>query len=215
MTYVWPLPGWLGPIDLHWGSNPGASDLMAPAGTPVVSVSDGTVTFAGYDSLGGNAVEIHGADGLDYYYAHMRSSPLVRAGQAIAAGTPLGAVGNTGDASGGPAHLHLGIGHGIQTGGGPAGGAGIGFDAVSFLRQLAAGRAGGSVPGLTPVGVPVVGGIGAAVSALTSRATWERLLLVAGGGLLLVIGLVLAFSPAEAAALRGAVRGAKVAAVAA
>lgn len=138
--YTFPLPGWSGPIDLHWGTFPGASDLMAPAGQPIVSISAGTVAFSGNDSLGGNAVLIDGNDGLEYYYAHMRDTPLVKVGQDVQPGTPLGVVGNTGDAAGGPTHLHIGIGKTIITGGGAQGGAGSDFNAVQFLRDIYAGN---------------------------------------------------------------------------
>jgi murein DD-endopeptidase MepM/ murein hydrolase activator NlpD len=135
---TFPVVGWSGEIQNHWGtSERGATDIMAPSGTPIVAVRGGRVTWAGSDGLGGNNVLIHDdATGLDFYYAHMRDAPLVRAGQTVTAGAPLGYVGNTGDAAGGPTHLHLGIGYGIVQGGGPSGGAGKGFDAVGFLQSI-------------------------------------------------------------------------------
>jgi hypothetical protein len=135
---VFPLVGWVGSILPHWGQSGqlGGSDLLAPAGTRVQAINPGIVTFAGYDPIGGNAVQIHGSDGLDYYYAHLQALPSVIAGQAVQAGTALGLVGNTGDAAGGPTHLHIGIGYGISTGSGAGGGLGQGFDAVSFLKGL-------------------------------------------------------------------------------
>ena len=136
--YVFPLPGWAGSINNHWGnpSATGGTDLLAPRGTPIYSVAPGTVTFSGYDPTGGNAVQIHGNDGRDYYYAHMDQAPLVQAGQTLGQGTTLGKVGNTGDAAGGPTHLHIGIGYGINTGADAFGGLGNNFNAVNFLQQL-------------------------------------------------------------------------------
>jgi murein DD-endopeptidase MepM/ murein hydrolase activator NlpD len=150
---TFPVVGWQGDIQNHWGtSERGATDIMAPSGTPIVAVRGGRVTWAGSDGLGGNNVLIHDdASGLDFYYAHMRDAPLVRAGQTVTAGAPLGYVGNTGDAAGGPTHLHLGIGYGIIQGGGASGGAGKGFDAVGFLQSIyGRGRRGGGGGQLTP-----------------------------------------------------------------
>jgi murein DD-endopeptidase MepM/ murein hydrolase activator NlpD len=150
---TFPVVGWSGEIRNHWGTGErGATDIMAPSGTPIVAVRGGRVTWAGSDGLGGNNVLIHDdASGLDFYYAHMRDAPLVRAGQTVTAGAPLGYVGNTGDAAGGPTHLHLGIGYGIIQGGGASGGAGKGFDAVGFLQSIyGRGRRGGGGGQLTP-----------------------------------------------------------------
>ena len=135
-TSVFPLPGWNGVVQLHWGVSSGGSDLFAPRGFPVVSVSSGTVVESGFDRTGGNAVLIRGTDGLQYYYAHFDDRPAVRVGQQVTPGTLLGHVGNTGDASNGPTHLHIGIGHTILLGADAYGGTGSGFDAVSLLRTL-------------------------------------------------------------------------------
>jgi hypothetical protein len=138
---VFPLVGWQGSVQPHWGQSDqiGGSDLLAPAGTTVQSINPGRVTFAGWDPIGGFTVQVHGTDGLDYYYAHLQALPAVISGQIVQAGTILGGVGNTGDAAGGPTHLHLGIGYGIQTGSGADGGLGINFDAVGFLQGLLSG----------------------------------------------------------------------------
>lgn len=124
----------------------GGSDLMAPRGTPVVSMSGGTVVDTTYENpnapgstVGGNTVLIRGDDGLEYYYAHLDGAPLVKPGQKIAAGMSLGAVGNTGNAykdGKGETHLHIGIGHGISNGQGAAGGLGVDFNAKNFLSSL-------------------------------------------------------------------------------
>jgi murein DD-endopeptidase MepM/ murein hydrolase activator NlpD len=58
-------------VALHWGSHPGASDLFAPRGTPVVAMRGGEVVSVGTeatDQYGGNNVLIQGDDGLTYYY---------------------------------------------------------------------------------------------------------------------------------------------------
>jgi murein DD-endopeptidase MepM/ murein hydrolase activator NlpD len=143
---VFPVAGWTQPVSLHWGSaeGTGATDIMAPAGSQIVAVRGGQVTYAAYDPTGGWAVMVQGDDGLQYYYAHMQAAPSVQAGRRIGAGTGLGLVGNTGNASTGPAHLHIGIGPQIRTGTGALGGAGEyadgrPFDAVSYLNSILSG----------------------------------------------------------------------------
>jgi|SRR5579859_3137864 len=141
---VFPLPGWTGPINSHWGvaGNNGGSDLMVSASgvQPVVSMVSGKVTFvssqASAPTSGGNAIEIHGIDGLDYYYAHLADAIGLKPGDTVAAGQLLGTADTTGDAAGGPPHLHIGIGYGIQTGTTATGGLGKGFDAVAALKAL-------------------------------------------------------------------------------
>ncbi len=135
--YVFPLVGYTGSIELHWGSYPGASDLFAPIGTPLLVMRGGRVEYADYDSLGGWAVLVAGDDGLRYWYAHLRDRPLVGAGTTVATGQPLGFLGASGNADGGTPHLHLGIGPQILTGSGPTGGAGSDdYDAVGLLRRV-------------------------------------------------------------------------------
>jgi murein DD-endopeptidase MepM/ murein hydrolase activator NlpD len=83
-----------------------ATDYAAPAGSPVVAVANGTVTFAGWDSGYGNLVRIKHASGLTSGYAHLsRIAPGVRAGHAIRQSELVGLVGQTGLATG--PHLHF------------------------------------------------------------------------------------------------------------
>ena len=89
------------------------NDILAPRGTPVVAPVAGTASR--HDNrLGGHSFYLHGADGVTYYGAHLDSysSNYGR----VSAGTVLGWVGNSGDARGGPTHLHFEIHPG---GGGP------------------------------------------------------------------------------------------------
>lgn len=213
--YVFPLPDWRGLIGLHHGTDPGAADLMAPSGTPIRSMVDGTVTSVGTTGPGGNNVTIHGADGLDYYYAHMRDLPLVQQGQAVLAGAGLGVVGETGNAAGTGPHLHLGIGHGIAEGVDAHGGAGNGFDAVSFLRKILAGAVDVLNPGAgTPPAAPG-GGVRFDPGGLVPAGFWTRGVAVVVGGALLVGGLTYALLSSDTgqATVRVAARGAKKAAV--
>jgi flagellum-specific peptidoglycan hydrolase FlgJ len=124
----------------------GGSDLMAPRGTPVLNMQSGTVqevfTDNGSHQVGGNAVLIHGDDGLDYYYAHFDQPSSAKVGQRVGVGEQIGAVGNSGNAykgGQGDTHLHVGIGHGISNGVGSEGGLGQNFNAQSLLTDLQAG----------------------------------------------------------------------------
>jgi hypothetical protein len=88
------------------------------------------------DEFGGNNVLITADDGLDYYYAHGDRPPQVALNTRVSTGAFLFGVGDTGNAKGTGPHLHIGIGHGIQDGVGPAGGAGRDFNAVELMRSL-------------------------------------------------------------------------------
>lgn len=79
------------------------NDILAPRGTPVVANVSGTVSRHP-NGLGGLAYYLKGDDGITYYGAHLDS---FAAQGRVGAGTVIGAVGNTGDAAGGPPHLHF------------------------------------------------------------------------------------------------------------
>lgn len=79
------------------------NDLFATKGTPALAtVAGNAVQRVGV--LGGNQVKLLGDDGTSYYYTH-----LDRFGQGgrVSAGTVIGYVGNTGNAVGGPPHIHF------------------------------------------------------------------------------------------------------------
>ena len=83
-------------------------DYGAPAGAPVVSVSNGTVSFAGWTNGGGRTVRVRHTSGYESEYMHLSAiasgiTPGTRVGQ----GDLLGNVGQTGLASG--PHLHYGL----------------------------------------------------------------------------------------------------------
>lgn len=134
--YSFPVVDYQGSIQLHWGEDQGAADIFAAAGTAIVAMRGGKVTSAGYSDIGGYNMTIQGDDGLTYYYAHMQNQPAVSAGQTVAAGVFIGQVGDTGNAKGTGAHLHIGIGHGIQSGTGPRGGSGANYNATALLQQV-------------------------------------------------------------------------------
>lgn len=79
-------------------------DYGAPVGTPVLSVADGVVDFAGQQRGYGNVVEIRHSGNRSTLYAHL-SVIGVEKDQKVAKGDVLGAVGATGWATG--PHLHF------------------------------------------------------------------------------------------------------------
>ena len=83
------------------------NDLLAAMDTPLVAVAAGTVQWAD-DDLGGIGAWLMGDDGVGYYYAHM-SHREGDAPRRVARGEVIGYVGDTGNAVGGPPHLHFGM----------------------------------------------------------------------------------------------------------
>jgi murein DD-endopeptidase MepM/ murein hydrolase activator NlpD len=84
-------------------------DIFAKKGTPVVAITNGTISYTGERGLGGKQVWLRdGLFGKSLYYAHL-DSITVQAGAAVKVGDTLGFVGNTGNAKFTPPHLHFGI----------------------------------------------------------------------------------------------------------
>lgn len=75
------------------------TDYAAPIGTPVQSIGDGRVVFAGRKGQDGNLVKIQHSNGYETYYMHL-SRILVREGQHVAQGQRIALVGMTGLATG-------------------------------------------------------------------------------------------------------------------
>ena len=86
------------------------TDIIAPKGMYVVSPTEAVVIKTGYGENGGNYVYTANPGGETYYYAHLDSiEEEITRGEVLKAGSLIGRVGNTGNAAGGPDHLHLGI----------------------------------------------------------------------------------------------------------
>jgi murein DD-endopeptidase MepM/ murein hydrolase activator NlpD len=81
------------------------TDIMAASGAPVVSITDGRITFEGYGTSAGNWIILSGDDGNSYWYMHNRKN-LVSDGR-VGAGEQIATVGDTGNAVGGPPHVHF------------------------------------------------------------------------------------------------------------
>ncbi len=88
-----------------------AIDIMAPAGTPVLAVADGTVEKLFDSKQGGTTLyQFEPSGRLAYYYAHLqRYADGIAEGQAIRRGQVIGYVGSTGNASPDAPHLHFAI----------------------------------------------------------------------------------------------------------
>ena len=80
-------------------------DMVEPFGSPIYAADDGIVALVGSTSTGyGNYVVIAHSGGLDTLYGHL-SAALVKVGQAVNQGQPVGLEGSTGNSTG--AHLHF------------------------------------------------------------------------------------------------------------
>ena len=84
-------------------------DIFGNFRTPVLAISEGTVTRVNENNLGGKVVWMR-PKGKDYtlYYAHLDEQIAVE-GQEVKIGDTLGLMGNTGNARTTPTHLHFGI----------------------------------------------------------------------------------------------------------
>jgi murein DD-endopeptidase MepM/ murein hydrolase activator NlpD len=107
--YVFPVGGGPDVVSTsHDHHDYPAADIAAPEGSPVFALTDAVVVDAWPSSYGrcGIGLKIHAQDGEDYVYCHLAYlEASVQPGAALAAGTPVGVVGMTGNTTG--PHLHL------------------------------------------------------------------------------------------------------------
>ncbi|MCW3096768.1 MAG: peptidase [Chthonomonadaceae bacterium] len=96
----------------HTGQIAYAFDFGLPAGEPIKASAPGTVSVladgGNYNGGWGNYVIINHCDGTYSLYAHMQTgsiSSVIRNGQQIQQGQPIGRCGSTGNSTG--AHLHI------------------------------------------------------------------------------------------------------------
>ena len=102
-TLVWPVPG--GSISQYYHAGHLALDIAAPYGSQIVAAQSGTVTWSGWKNNGGGyVITIEHGNGMRTSYNHL-SSVWVSAGQYVAAGQGIGAVGCTGICTG--PHVHF------------------------------------------------------------------------------------------------------------
>jgi murein DD-endopeptidase MepM/ murein hydrolase activator NlpD len=88
-----------------------ALDILAPMGTPVVAVEDGTVAKLFNSKAGGITLyEFDPGKDYAYYYAHLdRYADGVKEGDAVHRGQVIGYVGVTGNAPKDTPHLHFAV----------------------------------------------------------------------------------------------------------
>jgi murein DD-endopeptidase MepM/ murein hydrolase activator NlpD len=110
---IWPTNGYVtsgygnrispftGRIQFHAGL-----DVATDFGTTVVAPARGRVVFAGTNGALGRMVELDHGYGVRSHFGHLSKS-LVKQGQTVERGAPIGAVGSTGRSTG--PHLHYGV----------------------------------------------------------------------------------------------------------
>ena len=88
-----------------------ALDILAPRGTPVVAVEDGTIVKFFTSVRGGLTIyQFDPSETYAYYYAHLgRYAPGVSEGDRVTRGQTIGYVGTTGNAPANTPHLHFSI----------------------------------------------------------------------------------------------------------
>mgnify|MGYP000623573264 CR=1 FL=1 len=84
-------------------------DIMAAEGTPIVSPTEAVVLRTSKGSSAGNYVTTANPGEETFVYMHLDEIADIDDGDVLKVGDIIGYVGNTGNASGGPAHLHLEI----------------------------------------------------------------------------------------------------------
>ena len=100
----WFEPAYGGYPHFHTGI-----DLIEPFGSPVYAADDGIVALVGSSSSGyGNYVVIAHSGGLDTLYGHL-STALVKPGQRVTQGQPIGLEGSSGNSTGPHVHFELRI----------------------------------------------------------------------------------------------------------
>lgn len=84
------------------------TDVMAPCGAPVVAVTDGVISRLASGGSGGVMAYIRAANGDQFFYAHLQSYAGGAAqGKRVAAGDLIAYNGRSGNAAGGPCHVHF------------------------------------------------------------------------------------------------------------
>ena len=88
-----------------------AIDIMAPRGTDVIAVDDGTIAKLFTSKAGGLTIyQFDPTQTFSYYYAHLNGyAPGLAEHQSVRRGQVLGYVGSTGNASEDAPHLHFAI----------------------------------------------------------------------------------------------------------
>lgn len=88
-----------------------AIDILAPTGTPVVAVEDGTIAKLFVSKAGGNTIyQFDPGKDYSYYYAHLdRYADGLKEGATVQRGQVIGYVGTSGNAPKDTPHLHFAV----------------------------------------------------------------------------------------------------------
>jgi peptidoglycan LD-endopeptidase LytH len=88
-----------------------AIDILAPTGTPVVAVEDGTIAKLFVSKAGGNTIyQFDPGRDYSYYYAHLdRYADGLNEGASVHRGQVIGYVGTSGNAPKDTPHLHFAV----------------------------------------------------------------------------------------------------------
>ena len=116
--YVWPVNGQVAVAfssdELTYDKTMGdwrthrGIDIEAALGSKVCAITDGTVKEVRQDDLMGTTVVVEHADGYESVYSNLQAKPSVSAGQKVACGEVIGAVGESALGEWGVvSHLHL------------------------------------------------------------------------------------------------------------
>ncbi|HVE76620.1 MAG TPA: peptidoglycan DD-metalloendopeptidase family protein [Actinomycetota bacterium] len=84
------------------------TDVMAACGAPVVAVTNGAISNLSSGGNGGIMLYLRAGNGDVFFYAHLRGyASGISSGDRVEAGQLIGYNGNTGNARGGPCHVHF------------------------------------------------------------------------------------------------------------
>jgi murein DD-endopeptidase MepM/ murein hydrolase activator NlpD len=104
-------------------------DVFAACGTPMVAARGGVVQHVAFQGRAGNYIVIGLPNGWSEAYMHLAAPATPAEGDTVAAGQPIGLVGDTGDAVGCHLHFELWTAPGWYQGGEPV-------DPLAELRSL-------------------------------------------------------------------------------
>ena len=84
------------------------TDVMAPCGVPVLAVTNGSISDLGSGGNGGIMLYLRATNGDVFFYAHLKGyASGISVGRRVSVGETVGYNGNSGNARGGPCHVHF------------------------------------------------------------------------------------------------------------
>lgn len=112
-NFTLPISGPVGFADTWGAPRSGGrrhqgTDVMAPCGAPVVAVTDGVISRLMSGGSGGVMAYLRAGNGDEFFYAHLQGyAGGVSQGKVVTAGQVIGSNGRSGNAAGGPCHVHF------------------------------------------------------------------------------------------------------------